>query len=61
MRKGIGTAGALVALTENTKFERIIAKNVYAEWITCGDVYTDKYLCSFMMVDTIKAKLMQHL
>ena len=42
LRKETGTAGALIPLPDNTKFKRILAGNVYAEWITCGDVDTDK-------------------
>ena len=42
LRKETGTAGALIPLPDNTKFKRILAGNVYAEWITCGDVDIDK-------------------
>ena len=34
LREETGTAGALIPLPDNTKFERILAGNVYAEWIT---------------------------
>ena len=47
LRKETGTAGALIPLPDNTKFKRILAGNVYAEWITCGDVDTDK---TFMFI-----------
>ena len=42
LREETETAGALIPLPDNTKFKRILAGNVYAEWITCGDVDTDK-------------------
>ena len=47
LREETGTAGALIPLPDNTKFERILAGNVYAEWITCGDVDTEK---TFMFI-----------
>jgi acetyl esterase/lipase len=47
LREETGTAGALIPLPDNTKFKRILAGNVYAEWITCGDVDTDK---TFMFI-----------
>ena len=47
LREETGTAGALIPLPDSTKFERILAGNVYAEWITCGDVDTDK---TFMFI-----------
>ena len=42
LREETATAGALIPLPDNTKFERIQAGNVYAEWITCGEVDTEK-------------------
>ena len=47
LREETKTAGALIPLPDNTKFERILAGNVYAEWITCGEVNTDK---TFMFI-----------
>ena len=47
LREETRTAGALIPLPDNTKFERILAGNVYAEWITCGEVDTDK---AFMFI-----------
>ena len=42
LREETETASALIPLPKNTKFNRILAGNVYAEWITCGKVNTDK-------------------
>ena len=42
LRKETETAGALNPLPYNAKFKRILAGNVYAEWITCGEVDTDR-------------------
>ena len=47
LREETKTAGALIPLPDNTKFERILAGNVYAEWITCGDVDINK---TFMFI-----------
>ena len=47
LREETGTAGTLIPLPENTKFKRILAGDVYAEWITCGDVDKDK---TFMFI-----------
>ena len=47
LREETRIAGSLIPLPENTKFERILAENVYAEWITCGEVDTDK---TFMFI-----------
>jgi len=47
LREETRTAGALTPLPENTKFKRILVGNIYAEWITCGDVDTDK---TFMFI-----------
>ena len=47
MREETKIAGALIPLPENTKFTRILADNVYAEWITCGEVTNDK---TFMFI-----------
>ena len=44
LRKETETAGALIPLPNNIKFKRVLAGNVYAEWITCGEVDTDKIL-----------------
>ncbi len=42
LREETRTASALIPLPENTKFKRVLAENIYAEWITCGDIDTDK-------------------
>ena len=42
LREETKIAGSLIPLPENTKFERILAENVYAEWITCGEVDHDR-------------------
>ncbi|MDC0093913.1 alpha/beta hydrolase [Alphaproteobacteria bacterium] len=42
LREETETMGALIPLPKNTKFKRILAGNIYAEWVTCGDVDTDK-------------------
>ena len=47
LREETATASTLIPLPENTKFKRILAGDVYAEWITCGDVDTDK---TFMFI-----------
>ena len=47
LREENGTASTLIPLPENTKFKRILAGDVYAEWITCGDVDKDK---TFMFI-----------
>ena len=47
LREETRNAGSLIPLPENTKFERILAENVYAEWITCGEVDADK---TFMFI-----------
>ena len=38
LRKETETAGSLVPLPENIKYKSVVAGNVNAEWITCGDV-----------------------
>ena len=45
--KETATAGTLTPLPDNTKFKRMQAENVCAEWITCGDFDTDK---TFMLL-----------
>ena len=47
LREETATASTLIPLPENTKFKRILAGDVYAEWITCGDVNKDK---TFMFI-----------
>ena len=47
LREETRIAGSLIPLPENTKFESILAENVYAEWITCGEVDFDK---TFMFI-----------
>ncbi|MDC0458013.1 alpha/beta hydrolase [Alphaproteobacteria bacterium] len=47
LREETATASTLIPLPENTKFKRILAGDVYAEWITCGDVDKDK---TFMFI-----------
>ena len=42
LRKETETNGALIPLPKNTKFKRILAGNVYAEWISSGEVDNDK-------------------
>ena len=42
LREETKIAGGLIPLPDNTKFERILAENVYAEWITNGKVNKDK-------------------
>ena len=42
LREETEKAGSQIPLPSNTNFERILADNVYAEWITCGDVDTNK-------------------
>ena len=47
LREETRTAGSLIPLPDNTKFKRILAGDVSAEWITCGDVDKDK---TFMFI-----------
>ena len=47
LREETATASTLIPLPENTKFKRILAGDVSAEWITCGDVDKDK---TFMFI-----------
>ena len=42
LRKETETAGSLIPLPNNTKIKKILAGNVKAEWITCGEVNNDK-------------------
>ena len=42
LRKETETAGALIPLPDNTKFKRILAGSVYAEWITCGEIDSER-------------------
>ena len=42
LRKETEKAGSLIPLPNNTKIKKILAGNVKAEWITCGDVNNDK-------------------
>ena len=50
LRKETGTAGALIPLPDNTKFKRILAGNVYAEWITVEMLTLTKYSYLFMVL-----------
>ena len=38
LRKETETAGSLIPLPENIKYKSVVAGNVNAEWITCGEV-----------------------
>ena len=38
LRKETETAGSLIPLPENIKYKSVVAGNVNAEWITCGDI-----------------------
>ena len=38
LRKETEIAGSLIPLPENIKYKSVVAGNVNAEWITCGDV-----------------------
>ena len=38
LRKETETAGTLIPLPKNIKYKSVVAGNVNAEWITCGDV-----------------------
>jgi len=42
LRKETEDAGNKIPLPKNTKFKRVSIGNVDAEWITCGEVETDK-------------------
>ena len=44
LRKETETAGSLVPLPENIKYKSVVAGNVNAEWITCGEVNENKIL-----------------
>ena len=38
LRKETEIAGSLIPLPENIKYKSVVAGNVNAEWITCGEV-----------------------
>ena len=42
LRKETEEAGNKIPLPKNTKFKRVSVGNIDAEWITCGEVETDK-------------------
>jgi len=42
LRKETETAGSLIPLPKNIKYKRVVAGNVNAEWITCGEVSENK-------------------
>ena len=42
LRKETETAGNLIPLPKNIKFKNVVAGNVNAEWITCGEVNENK-------------------
>ena len=42
LREETEVSGSKIALPENTKIEKIMADDVYAEWITCGNVNAEK-------------------
>ena len=44
LRKETETAGSLIPLPENVKYKSVVAGNVNAEWITCGDVNENRIL-----------------
>jgi len=42
LRKETETAGSLIPLPKNIKYKKVIAGNVNAEWITCGEINENK-------------------
>ena len=42
LRKETETAGSLIPLPKNIKYKSVVAGNVNAEWITCGEVNENK-------------------
>ena len=42
LRKETEAAGSLIPLPRNIKYKRVVAGNVDAEWITCGEVNENK-------------------
>ena len=42
LRKETEIAGSLIPLPKNVKYKRVVAGNVEAEWITCGEVNENK-------------------
>ena len=42
LRKETESAGSLIPLPENIKYKSVVAGNVNAEWITCGEVSENK-------------------
>ena len=42
LRKETENAGSLIPLPENIKYKSVVAGNVNAEWITCGEVNENK-------------------
>ena len=42
LRKETEIAGSLIPLPKNIKYKRVIAGNIHAEWITCGEVDENK-------------------
>ena len=47
LRKETENAGSLIPLPENVKYKSVVAGNVNAEWITCGEV-NEKRIFMFM-------------
>ena len=42
LRKETEIAGSLIPLPKNIKYKRVVAGNIHAEWITCGEVDENK-------------------
>ena len=42
LRKETENAGSLIPLPANVRYKSVVAGNVYAEWITCGEVNENK-------------------
>ena len=42
LRKETEIAGSLISLPKNIKYKKVIADNIEAEWITCGEVDENK-------------------
>ncbi len=42
LRKETEITGSLIPIPKNTKYQRVVVGNVYAEWIICGEVNENK-------------------
>ncbi len=42
LRKETEIAGSLIPLPKNIKYKKVVAGNIHAEWITCGEVDENK-------------------